>query len=82
MWTSPDVRRSGAGRLLVQALIDWAVESQAQSVGLWVMRGNSSAEQFYASIGFRELVDYQPQSSDPCAEELRLSLALVQSAGR
>jgi GNAT superfamily N-acetyltransferase len=82
MWTSPDVRRSGAGRLLVQALIEWAVASRARLVGLWVMRGNSSAEQFYLSMGFRESVNYEPQPSDPCAEELRLSLTLDQSTGR
>ena len=76
MWTSPQARRSGVGRLLVQAVIDWAYESNVPSVGLWVMRGNDPAERLYEEMGFREAAGYEPRASDPCADELRMELRL------
>ena len=59
MWTAPEVRRRGLGRLLVGAVIDWAAETGAASVGLWVTRGNSPAQLLYESMGFRETGEYQ-----------------------
>ncbi len=47
MWTAPDVRRTGLGRLLVGAVIDWAADTGASSVGLWVTRGNAPAQLLY-----------------------------------
>lgn len=77
MWTAPHARRSGVGRRLVQAIIDWAVESRASSVGLWVTRGNAPAQALYESLGFRETGDHQPLPSDPCKDEVRMTLALT-----
>ena len=76
MWTSPDVRRSGVGRLLVQSVVEWAVETRANSVGLWVTRGNDPAQVLYQSMGFRVTGDFQPLPSDPCADEIRMLLDL------
>jgi GNAT superfamily N-acetyltransferase len=76
MWTAPEARRGGAGRLLVRAVIDWAAETGASSVGLWVTRGNSPAQLLYESMGFRETGEYQPLPSDPCADEIRMTLDL------
>jgi GNAT superfamily N-acetyltransferase len=76
MWTAPQVRRAGVGRLLVQAVIDWAIETDAPSVGLWVTRGNAPAQTLYESMGFEETGDYQPLPSDPCKDELRMALEL------
>ncbi len=76
MWTAPDVRRSGLGRLLVGAVLDWAVQTGATSVGLWVTRGNAPAQLLYESMGFRETGEYQPLPSDPCADEIRMILRL------
>jgi ribosomal protein S18 acetylase RimI-like enzyme len=76
MWTAPEARRSGLGRRLVGAVIDWAVETGASSVGLWVTRGNTPAQLLYESMGFRETGEYQPLPSDPCADEIRMSLEL------
>ena len=78
MWTSPDARRSGAGRALVGVVVDWATAAVAHSVGLWVMRGNGAAERLYESMGFREALGYEPRSSDPCADELRMGLSLIE----
>ncbi len=76
MWASPDVRRAGIGRLLVGAVVDWAVETNASSVGLWVTRGNDPARLLYESMGFRTTGDVQPLPSDPCADEIKMRLDL------
>ena len=76
MWTAPEVRRSGLGRQLVGAVVDWAVDTGASSVGLWVTRGNAPAQLLYESIGFRETGEHQPLPSDPCADEIRMILSL------
>ena len=76
VWTMPEVRRSGLGRRLVGAVVDWAADTRATSVGLWVTRGNAPAQLLYESIGFRETGEYQPLPSDPCADEVRMILRL------
>jgi GNAT superfamily N-acetyltransferase len=76
VWTAPEARRSGLGRLLVGAVIDWAEETGASSVGLWVTRGNAPAHLLYESMGFGETGEYQPLPSDPCADEIRMVLQL------
>jgi GNAT superfamily N-acetyltransferase len=76
MWTAPEARRTGLGGLLVRAVIDWAKEIGSPSIGLWVTRGNAPAQGLYESLGFRETGDQQPLPSDPCKDELRMSLLL------
>jgi RimJ/RimL family protein N-acetyltransferase len=76
MWTDPSVRRAGVGRLLIDAVIDWARTSGAQRVELWVTRGNEPAQRLYESMGFTETGDHQPLPSDPCKDEIRMVLAL------
>lgn len=76
MWTSPAARRSGSGRLLVQAVLEWATATGATEVGLWVTRGNEPAQRLYEATGFTETGDFQPLPSDPCRAELRMSRTL------
>ena len=76
MWTAPDARRSGVGALLVRAVVEWAIENDSSSIGLWVTRGNDPAIALYESLGFRETGDYQPLPSDPCKDELRMARRL------
>ena len=73
MWTAPAARRTGAGRLLVQAVLAWSAATGADTVGLWVIRGNEPARRLYEAMGFTETGDYQPLPSDPCKDELRMS---------
>lgn len=74
MWTAPAARRSGSGRLLVQAVLEWATAvAGATEVGLWVTRGNEPAQRLYEATGFTETGDFQPLPSDPCKDELRMS---------
>lgn len=79
MWTHPAVRRTGVGRLLVNAVFDWARACGAQAVELWVTRGNVGAEKLYRGMGFVDTGDYQPLPSDPCKEELRMRAVLQSS---
>jgi GNAT superfamily N-acetyltransferase len=76
MWTDPAARRTGVGQRLVGAVIEWAANTGASSVGLWVTRGNSPAQLLYESMGFRETGEYQPLPSDPCKDEVRMVLEL------
>lgn len=76
MWTAPSARRSGVGRLLVGAVVDWARSVGAAQVDLWVVRGNGSAEGFYRAMGFADTGHFQPLPSDPCRDELRMTLVL------
>ena len=72
MWVDPGARGSGAGRRLVEAVLGWAAEAGARSVGLWVTRGNEAAVRLYESAGFEPDGQFQPLPSDPCKEELRM----------
>ena len=76
MWTAPSVRRRGIGRRLVAAVVEWARETGATTVSLWVTRGNDPAAALYESLGFRATGDYQPLPSDPCKDEVRMQLRL------
>lgn len=72
MWTAPDVRRAGVARQLVDAVLEWAWATSAESVELWVTRGNDPAIELYRSAGFRETGDHQALPSDPCKDEIRM----------
>ncbi len=76
MWTSPAARRSGVGRALVSAVLDWGRAIGASSVELWVTHGNDAARRLYEAIGFRATGDVQPLPSDPCKDELRMRRVL------
>jgi GNAT superfamily N-acetyltransferase len=76
MWTSPAARRTGVGRALVGAVVEWARATGASNVELWVTRGNDPAQRLYASCGFEVTGDVQPLPSDPCRHELRMRLVL------
>ena len=52
MWVDPDARRLGVGRMLVDALEDWARGWDATATILWVLGANASAVEFYRNLGF------------------------------
>ena len=76
MWTSPESRRTGVGRALVSAVLDWARGASATTVALGVTQGNVPAQRLYESMGFRETGESQPLPSDRSKSELRLALDL------
>jgi ribosomal protein S18 acetylase RimI-like enzyme len=77
MWAAPEARRSGVGQLLVKAVIEWAVETDATSIGLWVTGANEPAQRLYESMGFDVTGEHQPLPSDPCKDEVRMRLGLA-----
>lgn len=52
MWVDPASRRLGVGRVLIDALEDWARGWDAQETILWVYGGNAAAIEFYRDLGF------------------------------
>jgi GNAT superfamily N-acetyltransferase len=52
MWVDPTARRSGVGRMLIEALEAWALGWDAGETILWVFGGNASALKFYRDLGF------------------------------
>jgi GNAT superfamily N-acetyltransferase len=77
MWTSPNHRRTGLGHALVHAVVEWARATEASEISLWVTRGNEAARRLYESFGFRMTSQQQPLESDPCLNELRMTLRLT-----
>lgn len=52
MWVHPDARGRGVGRMLVEAVIEWAEAAAVMQVALWVTNGNDSAIALYTKTGF------------------------------
>jgi ribosomal protein S18 acetylase RimI-like enzyme len=52
MWVAPTHRRSGVGRLLVEAILDWAATRDVTTVRLQVTSNNDGAQRFYERLGF------------------------------
>ena len=76
VWVAPHVRGRGVGARLVEAVVAWAIETNASSVALWVTCGNTPAERLYASQGFVATGEVQPLPSDPTRDEFRMTLIL------
>ncbi len=72
MWVAPRVRGRSVGALLVDAVVAWAVETNASTVALWVTCGNTPAERLYESTGFVATGDVQALPSDPTLDESRM----------
>jgi ribosomal protein S18 acetylase RimI-like enzyme len=54
MWVAPEARQQGVGKALVERAIDWASQSGASRVRLWVNQENAIAANFYRSCGFND----------------------------
>ena len=52
MWVAPEQRRTGTGRLLVDAVGAWARQSRAHTLQLMVTSSNLAAISFYQRLGF------------------------------
>ena len=79
MWVAPSWRRRGVAALLVEAVCDWASETGAHSVALWVTSGNAPAAALYRALGFVETGELQPLPSDPSKDEVRLARRLTRT---
>jgi len=76
MWVAPEYRRQGVGKLLVEAIADWASGRGAQTLELMVTSGNHAAIEFYGRIGFSMTGRIEPYPNDPAMIEYEMVRAL------
>jgi len=72
MWVATEYRRTGTGRLLVDAITTWAKAHGARSLLLLVTSSNDAAMQFYRRIGFSLTGRTEPYPNDPSLIELEM----------
>jgi GNAT superfamily N-acetyltransferase len=72
MWVNPSARRAGVGRALVEAILNWAHETEASEVALGVIEGNAAAERLYSATGFTA-TGAAPLWSNPSLIEVRMT---------
>jgi len=69
MWTAPSHRQRGIGRMLVEAVAEWARQRGATFLQLWVTSNNDSAQLFYRQLGFVHTGRTVPYPNDPALVE-------------
>lgn len=75
MWTAPTHRQRGVGRLLVNAVLDWAKTRNARALHLLVTSNNDSAMRFYERLGFERTGGTEPYPNDPAVIEYEMARA-------
>jgi ribosomal protein S18 acetylase RimI-like enzyme len=76
MWTAPEYRQRGVGKLLVNEIIKWARLRGAVTLLLLVTSENHSAIHFYQRLGFAFTGRTEPYPNDPALVELEMVLLL------
>ena len=76
MWTAPEYRRHGVGRLLVDEIIRWAGLRGARALHLMVTAHNDPARRFYERLGFAVTGRTEPYPNDPALIELEMSRSI------
>jgi ribosomal protein S18 acetylase RimI-like enzyme len=73
MWTAPNHRQRGIGRLLVNAVLNWARGRDTRVLRLMVTSNNQPAIRFYEQLGFSRTGRTQPYPNDPAVIEYEMS---------
>lgn len=73
MWTAPEHRQQGTGRLLVDAVVRWAQERGARTLLLMVTSNNDPAMRFYERLGFARTGRTEPYPNDPDVIEYEMA---------
>ena len=76
VWVAPEYRRLKVGQALLGVVKQWATESHAQVLHIWVAEQNASAISFYQAAGCVVTDQRQPFKSDLSQEEILLTLQL------
>lgn len=74
MWVDPTVRRVGAGKQLIDAVVEWAPGVGIRELKLMVTSVNQGAMAFYERIGFRMTGKTGLYPNDPAITEYEMSL--------
>ena len=77
MWTAPAHRKQGVGRLLVNAVVDWAKIRRIQTLLLMVTSRNDDAIGFYERMGFARTGRTEPYPNDPSVVEYEMFRTLA-----
>lgn len=73
MWTAPRYRQQGIGRLLVNAVLNWARGRNARTLLLLVTSNNEPAIRFYEHLGFTRTGRTEPYPNNPDVIECEMS---------
>ena len=73
MWTAPTHRQLGIGRLLVNAVLDWARTRNVHALLLMVTSNNDPAIRFYERLGFTKTGRTEPYPNNPSVFEVEMS---------
>jgi len=76
MWVDPSYRRTGVGKMLINAVQAWAQERRMRDLKLMVTSVNEGAIRFYERIGFRKTGNKGAYPNAPSIEEFEMVLAL------
>ena len=77
MWVASENRRSGVGRLLVDAIVGWACGRGAHTLQLMVTSNNDSAMEFYRRNGFSFTGRTEPYPNDATVTEYEMSKTIL-----
>jgi ribosomal protein S18 acetylase RimI-like enzyme len=77
MWVAPTHRRTGSGKLLVDAIESWARLSAAHTLRLMVTNTNLAAISFYEHLGFIATGRTEPYPNDPNLTEYEMSKSIL-----
>ena len=80
MWVAPPYRRRGLGRLLVDAVKQWARRRGARTLQLMVTNCNARAIEFYEQIGFSMTGRMEPYPNDPTLIEYEMAASIRTAA--
>ena len=73
MWTAPTRRQLGIGRLLVDAVLDWARTRNVRTLLLMVTSNNDTAIRFYERLAFTKTGRAEPYPNDASVLEVEMS---------
>jgi ribosomal protein S18 acetylase RimI-like enzyme len=76
MWVASTHRRTGTGKLLVEAIESWARLSAAHTLRLMVTKTNLAAISFYERLGFTATGRTEPYPNDPSLTEYEMSKSI------
>jgi GNAT superfamily N-acetyltransferase len=82
LWVEPRYRRRGIGRMLVEAVIDWAAARGSYRVALWAPAHSPAALALYKSCGFRDTGRRRALAGEPQRELIAMEAMLERPTRR